>query len=103
MKPLDTFKALTPDALAALEQSGVSRRSFLKRSGILVVGFSTGLLTSRLAAIVRELAELRAAEATRFVWLQEIWDRRAEQKATEEWLAVQPARTATTRGIAKRR
>jgi nicotinate dehydrogenase subunit B len=50
MKPLDTLKALTPDALAALEQSGVSRRSFLKRSGILVVGFSTGVLTSRLGA-----------------------------------------------------
>jgi nicotinate dehydrogenase subunit B len=50
MKPLDTVKALTPDALAALEQSGVSRRSFLKQSGVLVVGFSTGLLTSRLVA-----------------------------------------------------
>src|SRR5262245_7760114 len=48
MKPLDTVQALTPDALAALEQSGVSRRSFLKRSGVLVVGFSTGILTSRL-------------------------------------------------------
>jgi nicotinate dehydrogenase subunit B len=48
MKPLDTLTALTPDALAALEQSGVSRRSFLKRSGVLIVGFSTGLLTSRL-------------------------------------------------------
>ena len=50
MKPLDILKALTPDARAALKQSGVSRRSFLKRSGVLVVGFSTGLLTSRLGA-----------------------------------------------------
>lgn len=50
MKPLDTFKALTPDALAALEESGISRRGFLKRSGVLVVGFSSGLLASRLGA-----------------------------------------------------
>ena len=50
MKPLDAFNALTPDALAALERSGVSRRNFLKQSGVLVVGFSTGFLTSRLSA-----------------------------------------------------
>jgi nicotinate dehydrogenase subunit B len=34
--------ALTPDALAALERSGFSRRDFLKRSGALIVVFSAG-------------------------------------------------------------
>ena len=39
MKPLDTLKALTPDALSALEKTGISRRQFMKGAGALIVGF----------------------------------------------------------------
>jgi CO/xanthine dehydrogenase Mo-binding subunit len=50
MKPLDTLKALTPDALAALEKAGMSRRKFIKGSGALIVGFGVARLTGGLAA-----------------------------------------------------
>src|SRR5207302_2530206 len=38
-KPGDAI-ALMPDALAALEKAGQSRRDFLKSAGVLIVGFS---------------------------------------------------------------
>ena len=40
MNLLDTLKALTPEALDALERAGLSRRQFIKGSGALIVGFS---------------------------------------------------------------
>ena len=36
---------LTPDARAALDRAALSRRSFIKGSGALVVGFSVARLT----------------------------------------------------------
>ena len=39
MKPLDALKALTPDALSALEKTGISRRQFMQGAGALIVGF----------------------------------------------------------------
>jgi len=50
MKPLDTLKALTPDARAALEKAGMSRRNFMKETGALIVGFGVARLTGGLAA-----------------------------------------------------
>ena len=50
MKPLDTLKALTPDARAALEKAGMSRRNFMKGTGALIVGFGVARLTGGLAA-----------------------------------------------------
>jgi nicotinate dehydrogenase subunit B len=49
MNALDALKRLTPDALAALEKAGMSRRQFIKRSGALIVGFSMAGLTTRLS------------------------------------------------------
>ena len=40
MRPPDSLKVLAPDAVAALEGTGMSRRTFMKRSGVLIVGFS---------------------------------------------------------------
>jgi nicotinate dehydrogenase subunit B len=50
MKPFDFSKELTPDAIVALEKTGMSRRQFIARSGALIVGFSMAGLTSRLLA-----------------------------------------------------
>jgi nicotinate dehydrogenase subunit B len=47
----DERTAMTPKALAALERSGFSRRDFLKHSGALIVGFSTGGLGAGLATV----------------------------------------------------
>lgn len=38
-KPFDN-SSMTPDALAALEKAGCSRRNFLRSAGVLIVGFS---------------------------------------------------------------
>ena len=46
MKPLDTLKAMSPDALGALESAGISRRKFIKGSGALIISFSMGGLAS---------------------------------------------------------
>ena len=51
MKPPDSFKALAPDALAALEGTGMSRRTFMKRSGVLIVGFSMAGLPAGLGMV----------------------------------------------------
>src|SRR3984893_2296410 len=52
MKPADALRTLTasmtPDASAALERSGMSRRRFIKGSGALIVGFSAARLTNGL-------------------------------------------------------
>ncbi|PYS54235.1 MAG: hypothetical protein DMG13_09210 [Acidobacteria bacterium] len=53
MKPLYMLKALTPDASAALEKAGISRRNFIKGSGALIVGFGMARLTGGLAAFQR--------------------------------------------------
>ena len=50
MKPLDVPKEFTPDAFAALEKTGISRRQFIARSGALIVGFSMAGLTTGLMA-----------------------------------------------------
>ena len=50
MKPLGVSKELTPDAIVALEKTGMSRRQFIARSGALIVGFSMAGLTTRLMA-----------------------------------------------------
>ena len=54
MKPAKTSmdqRVMTPDALAALERAGFSRRDFLKGAGVLIVGFSaTGGLAKNLLA-----------------------------------------------------
>ena len=42
---------LTPNAIAALERSGFSRRDFLKHSGALIVGFSAGGLGAGLGTV----------------------------------------------------
>jgi nicotinate dehydrogenase subunit B len=47
MKTLDTLKALTPEALEALERTGVSRRQFIRGSGALIIGFSMAGLPAR--------------------------------------------------------
>src|SRR5436190_1136019 len=46
VKPLDTLKAMSPDALGALESAGISRRNFIKGSGALIITFSMGGLAS---------------------------------------------------------
>src|SRR5213593_4217080 len=46
VKPLDTLKAMSPDALGALESAGISRRKFIKGSGALIISFSMGGLAS---------------------------------------------------------
>src|SRR5213083_1982357 len=46
VKPLDTLKAMSPDALGALESAGISRRKFIKGSGALIITFSMGGLAS---------------------------------------------------------
>ena len=51
MKPPDSLKALAPDALAALEGTGMSRRTFMKRSGVLIVGFSMAALPAGLGMV----------------------------------------------------
>lgn len=48
MNPLDTLKTLTPEALDALERTGISRRQFIKRSGTLIVGFGMVDVAARL-------------------------------------------------------
>src|SRR5881296_366619 len=50
VKPLDTLKAMSPDALGALESAGISRRKFIKGSGALIISFSMGGLASPLGA-----------------------------------------------------
>jgi CO/xanthine dehydrogenase Mo-binding subunit len=50
MKPLDTPKTMSPDALGALESAGISRRDFIKGSGALIIGYSMGTLAPRLGA-----------------------------------------------------
>ena len=50
MKPPRSLKDMAPDALAALDGTGMSRRMFLKGSGVLIVGFSMAGRTPRLAA-----------------------------------------------------
>lgn len=50
MKPLDVPKEFTPDAFAALEKTGISRRQFIAKSGALIVGFSMAGLTTGLMA-----------------------------------------------------
>ena len=50
MKPPDALKALSPDALGALESAGMSRRNFIKGSGALIISFSMGGMAARLAA-----------------------------------------------------
>src|SRR5436853_5396148 len=55
MKPRNRFKSfdrttMTPDALAALETAGTSRRGFLKSAGVLLVGFSMAGRNGKLAA-----------------------------------------------------
>ena len=50
MKPLDVPKEFTPDAFAALEKTGISRRQFIARSGALIVGFSMAGFTTQLIA-----------------------------------------------------
>lgn len=50
MKPVEVSKELTPDAFAALEKTGISRRQFIARSGALIVGFSMAGLTTGLMA-----------------------------------------------------
>jgi nicotinate dehydrogenase subunit B len=42
--------SMTPDAFAALEKAGPSRRNFLKSAGVLIVGFSVAGSKSKLAA-----------------------------------------------------
>lgn len=41
---------MTPDAIAAFDRAGFSRRDFLKTSGVLVIGFSAGAVLEPLAA-----------------------------------------------------
>jgi nicotinate dehydrogenase subunit B len=52
MRPADALRTLpasmTPDACAALESAGLSRRRFIKGSGALIVGFSVARLTNGL-------------------------------------------------------
>jgi nicotinate dehydrogenase subunit B len=55
MKPRDLFSPndpapSTPDAIAALETAGSSRRDFLRNAGALIVGFSMGGGNGKLAA-----------------------------------------------------
>ena len=47
---IDRATTMTPDALAALERAGFSRRNFLKGAGVLIVGFSTAGWTEKLGA-----------------------------------------------------
>ena len=70
---------LTPDARAAYEAAGFSRRDFLKRSGALVVAFSAvdrlGLpgsagTPSRSAAIRTSASRAVAPARARFAWLK---------------------------------
>src|SRR6202049_5175522 len=52
MRPADALRTLTasmtPDACAALDSAGMSRRRFIKGSGALIVGFSVARLTNGL-------------------------------------------------------
>ena len=51
MNPPDSLKALAPDALTALESTEISRRTFMKRSGVLIVGFSMAGLPAGLGMV----------------------------------------------------
>jgi len=57
MNLLDKLKALTPEALNALESAGVSRRQFIKGSSALIVGFSMSGPPSRANPIHRAAAQ----------------------------------------------
>jgi nicotinate dehydrogenase subunit B len=48
---------LTPNALAALERSGFSRRDFLKHSGALIVGFSAGGVGVGLGTVYAQVSQ----------------------------------------------
>ena len=52
---------LTPDAAAALERAGLSRRGFLKGSGALVVGFSIAGVAGRFGFEAPLEAQVRQA------------------------------------------
>ena len=47
MNRLNPWKKFTPEALAALDKTGVSRRQFLEGSGMLLVGFSMAGLAAQ--------------------------------------------------------
>ena len=50
MNRLAVLKELTPDAVVALEKTGMSRRQFIARSGALIIGFSmAGSITQLIA------------------------------------------------------
>ena len=53
MNRLNARKELTPEALAALEKTEVSRRQFIKGSGALLVGFSMAGLAAQLGIAPR--------------------------------------------------
>src|SRR5437773_11590537 len=51
------FADLTADAAAALERAGFSRRAFLKRSGVLIVGFALAETAGPLGSASRVFAQ----------------------------------------------
>src|SRR5262245_6251235 len=57
MKIKNLVLALTPDASAALQKDGVSRRNFIKGSGALIVGFSMAGLGIRLNSSAASAAQ----------------------------------------------
>jgi nicotinate dehydrogenase subunit B len=81
MKPLDTLKELTPEALAALEKTGMSRRNFMKGSGALIVGFSMAGLEARLSIAPRSAAAQRLDGAG--------------SNQLDAWIAIGPDGTVT--------
>jgi CO/xanthine dehydrogenase Mo-binding subunit len=55
----NALKALAPEAAAALDRAGVSRRDFMKGSGALIVGFSIAGVASRLGVSPESAAAQR--------------------------------------------
>ena len=49
------MRQLTPDASGALDQAGLSRRTFLKGAGALIVAFSSGVVVNRIGLLAQGL------------------------------------------------
>ncbi|MBI4469075.1 MAG: xanthine dehydrogenase family protein molybdopterin-binding subunit [Acidobacteria bacterium] len=66
-------RSMTPEALAALENAGFSRRSFLKGTGALIVTFSVADVAGNVSASSGAAAAAGLAQATDPRWAVDSW------------------------------
>ena len=77
MNRLAVLKELTPDAVVALEKTGMSRRQFIARSGALIIGFSmAGSITQLTAPGSAAAQRLDGAGSGRLDSVDRYWRRR---------------------------